>query len=547
MKRRIIALALFAILALFAGCAKTNTTAGLSPASDSSSAKQAALTSKNDGIKIYVGTTIFDNSLDPVKGGMCYGYAFTNSALLKVDKTSKYVGEMATDWSVSEDAKVYTFHLRSCVKFSNGSAFNADDVVFTYETVKKNQASNEKVDLTKLLEVKKVDDTTVKFTLSEPYSPFLDAVASLGIVPSDGYDSASFDQKPVGTGPWKVVQYDANQQIILAPNENYYEGTPAINKVTIVYMDQDAALSAAQSGQLDVVMVGANYASEKVAGMHIEPLTTMDIRMMSLPVIPEQTMKDKDGKSITVGNNVTSDMNVRQALAIGINRAAIIKNAFNGVGKPAYGFTDNLVWASADSYIDNQKDEAKKLLESAGWKDTDNDGVREKNGVKCAFTVYTASSDKDRFLLASAVAEDANKLGIKIDVKTATWDEILKLQNTNSVVWGWGQYSPTVLYSLFDSKMFLSGSYDNVVGYKNQTVDGAIDKALNANTQDKAITAWKEAQILANKDCPYLYLVNIEHCFFIKDTLDISANTQIAHPHGHGSPIICNMKDWKLK
>jgi peptide/nickel transport system substrate-binding protein len=496
---------------------------------------------------VFVGTTIFEESLDPVKGGMSYGYPFTNCALLRVNKDSKYEGDMATDWTTSSDALVYTFHLRQGVKFSNGSDFNADDVVFTYNTVRNNQADNQNVDLTKLASAKKIDDNTVAFTLSQPYSPFLDTVATLGIVPSDGYDSKAFDQKPIGTGPWKVVQYDANQQIIVEPNESYYQGAPSIKKVTLVHMDADKALSAAQSGQLDIVMVGANYASEKVAGMHIQPFETMDIRMISLPVLPEQTMKGKDGNDIAVGNNVTSDINVRKALAIGLDRKTVIRNAFNGIGKPAYGFTGNLIWANAEAYADNRKEEAKKLLEDAGWKDADGDGIREKNGVKCQFPVLTASTDKERYLLASAVAEDAARLGIKIDVKTATWDEIRPLQNSNSNVWGWGQYNPTVLYTLFDSANFISGNNYNAADYSNSKVDALIKKAMDANSQESATAAWKQAQAVANADYPYLYLVNIEHCYFVSDALDVSLDTQIAHPHGHGSPIICNMKDWKLK
>jgi len=535
-KRTLAAVLACTLLTLTACSGGTKTTQ--SPSTQASAQK--------DGINIYVGTTIFSGSLDPVKGGMSYGYSFTNCALLKVDKDSKYVGDMATDWKVSDDALTYTFQLRKDVKFTDGSDFTADDVVFTYQTVKDHQAENEKADLTQLASVSKTDDYTVEFKLSEPYSPFLDTVAMLGIVPSDAYDSKTFDQKPIGTGPWKIVQYDANQQIIVEANKDYYQGAPAIKKVTLVDMDADAALSAAQSGQLDVVMVGPNYASEKVSGMTMESLKTMDIRMMSLPVLPEQTAKDKDGKEVKVGNNVTSDKAVREALAIGLDRKTIIQNAFNGIGKPACGFTTNLLWANGESYEDNRVDEAKKLLDDAGWKDG-GDGVREKNGVKCEFNVIAASSDKDRYLLATAVAENAKNLGIKIDVVSKTWDEILTAQGTDSVMWGWGQFSPTVLVSLFDSDKFLSGGYDNVVGYKNAEVDGLINQALSANSQDKAIAYWKQVQEKGNQDYPYLYLVNIEHCYFVSDKLDISTGTQIAHPHGHGSPIICNMKDWKLK
>jgi peptide/nickel transport system substrate-binding protein len=451
---------------------------------------------------------------------------------------------MATDWEVSDDALTYTFKLREGVKFSDGSDFTAEDVVFTYETVKEKQAENENVDLTRLAKAEAKDDATVVFTLSEPYSPFLDTTAMLGVVPSDAYDAAAFDQAPIGTGPWKVVQYDANQQIIVQPNENYYEGAPSLSQVTFVSMESEAAFAAAQSGQLDIVMVNANYAGETVEGMHIQKFETMDVRMISLPQLSEQTMKDAEGAEIKVGNNVTSDKAVREALSIGIDRKAIIQNAFNGVGKPAVSFTDNLLWAAPAGYADGRADEAKALLESAGWTDADGDGVREKDGAPCAFTVYAPGGDQERYQLAAALAEDAKALGISIEVASASWDDVGTVQFTGGVVWGWGQYSPTVLESLYYSKNFMNG-WSNVIGYDNSEVDALIASAIAATTQEEAITDWKAAQDIANADYPYLDLVNIEHCYFIADSLDVSLATQIPHPHGHGSPIICNMKDWK--
>jgi peptide/nickel transport system substrate-binding protein len=261
----------------------------------------------------------------------------------------------------------------------------------------------------------------------------------------------------------------------------------------------------------------------------------------------ETTMKNADGEDVTVGNNVTGDKNVREALAIGIDRATIIQNAFGGVGKPAFGFTNNLIWADTAINADAKRDEAKNMLETAGWIDSDGDGIREKDGIPCAFTVYAASSDNDRYLLAAALSEDAKTLGIDIEVKTATWDEFAKLQYSSGIVWGWGQYSPTVLDSLLNSGEFMQGPYSNVVGYNNAEADAAIKAAYDANNRPDAIESWKKVQQLANADYPYLYLVNIEHCYFVSDRLDISVDTQIPHPHGHGSPVICNMKDWTLK
>ena len=529
------------LMTVFTGC-------GADPGEETKQTDEVKETKQtHDGVRAYVGGTIFESSLDPIKGAMSYGYPFINEALLEVNPDSEYVGDLATDWKVSDDALTYTFNLKENVKFSDGSDFDAEDVVFTYKTVKENQANNENVDLTRLDKVTALDDHTVEFKLSEAYSPFLDTTAMLQIVPSDAYDSELFDTQPIGTGAYKVAQYDTNQQIILEANDQYYGDVPEIKKVTLVAMEQEAAFSAAKSGELDIVMVGSNYSKEKVDGMTATNFETMDVRNISLPVNPTMTAKDSEGNEVVVGNDVTSDKAVREALSIGINRQEIIDNAFNGVGKPAVNFTDNLVWASTETYKDGRVDEAIKLLEDAGWEDSDNDGIREKGDLKCTFDVYAPGGDQDRYNLAVALAENAKKLGIDIQVKTATWDEVATLQNTAGIVWGWGQYSPTVLYSLFKSDLFLTGGYDNVVGYKNDVVDQKIDEALSANNQEDAIAAWKEVQKIADADYPELYLVNIEHCFFINDNLDISMDTQIPHPHGHGSPIICNMKDWKYK
>lgn len=507
--------------------------------------KEAPAKTESKDVKAFIGSSIFDANLNPVKGGMSYGYSFINEALLKVNPKSEYVASLADEWKISEDALTYTYKLKKDIKFSNGTLFDADDVVFTYEQVKKNQADNEYVDLSALDTVKKLDDYTVEFKLKEAYSPFLDTTAQLQIVPSDGYDAETFSTKPIGTGAYKVAEYKPNEQIILEPNEYYHGKKADIGKITIVNIDPDAAMANAKSGQLDIVMVPTNYANEKINGMTLQKFDTMDVRNVSLPVLKPQVVKNDKGEDIQVGNAVTSDKAFREAISIGINRKAIIQNAFQGIGIPASNFTDNLLWASTEEIPDNQPEKAKALLEAAGWK-VGADGIRVKDGLKAEIDVYAPGGDQDRYNLAVALAEDAKNLGIKINAKTGTWDEVDKVMNKDSVVFGWGQYSPTVLKSLFDSKGFLD-SYNNVVGYNNPEVDKLINSALHANTQKAAIKDWKEVQKIADSDYPYLYLVNIQHCYFVKDNLNVSNSTQIPHPHGHGTPIICNISDWSWK
>ncbi|MCI5839439.1 MAG: ABC transporter substrate-binding protein [Peptoniphilaceae bacterium] len=501
---------------------------------------------KDNNVVAFVGNNIFESSLDPIKGAMSYGYPFINNALLKVDKNGKYIGDLAESWKISDDGLKYTYKLKNNIKFSDGSKFDADDVVFTYNLVKKNQGNNENVDLSQLKDAKKIDEHTVEFTLKKPYSPFFDVTSQLQIVPSDSYDSEKFDTMPIGTGAYKVIQYDIDQQIILQENENYFEKKPKIKNITLVKMDSDTAFAKAKSGQIDIVMVSTSFSKEKLDSMNLEKFETMDVRNVSLPLLNEKEIK-VDGKKIKVGNDVTSDIAVRKALSIGIDRQKIIDNAFNSIGKKATNFTNNLEWAASFDIEDNQKDEAKKILEDSGWIDEDGDGIREKNSVKCSFDLFALGDDEDRYKLAVALSKEAKKLGINIETKISSWDEAKNIEYNSAVVWGWGQFSPTVLNNLYNSKKFMKEEYSNVVGFNNTLVDEKINQAILSTDIENTNDLWKEVQNEANKEYPYLFIANIEHCYFIKNNLDISKDTQIPHPHGHGSPIICNMKDWKWR
>ena len=104
-----------------------------------------------------------------------------------------------------------------------------------------------------------------------------------------------------------------------------------------------------------------------------------------------------------------------------------------------------------------------------------------------------------------------------------------------------------MIQQLFSTETFLTAQYSNTPGYENAQADALIKEAIESDRHDKAVEKWREVQEIFAQENPYLYLVNIEHCYFVSDRVDISVSTQVPHPHGHGIPIICNMKDWSLK
>lgn len=505
---------------------------------------EAGGTKAKDEIVAYVGQDFFGGDYDPLMTDVySRGYMLFHSALFKLDTESNIQPDLATDYEVSDDRLTYTFHIREDAYFSDGEQLTAKDVAFTYNKAK--ELASPGVDLTRLLSAEARDDFTVEMKMSEPSSNFLVTAALQAIVPEHAYGD-EYGAAGIGSGPWKFVQLDVDQQLIVEPNEYYYGTKPSLKKVTFMKLDNDAALAAAKSGQLDMVMVSPEYALEQVEGMHMVKLKTMDIRNISLPVIPETEI---DG--VKAGNDFTSDVRVRKAMNIGLDRQKVIDQALNGIGKAAYGLSENLPWAQTTAYPDGQTEEAKKLLEEAGWVDGDGDGIREKDGKRAEFLVDTASNEMDRYNVAMAVSEQMKELGIDVKVNTVTWDDIEKDGHANGVVWGWGSFNPDLVFSLYAKEALdpAHSPYSNNACYTNEKTEEYIQKALSAKNDTEANGYWRKAQDDgsqgANYDYPYLFIVNIEHCYFVKDGLNIKEETQIPHPHGHGMPIICNMNEWE--
>ncbi len=492
-----------------------------------------------DALTIYVGAEPSDG-FDPLTTDWGYNgsYILFQSRLLKFNKDLGLDPDLAESWEVSEDKLTYTYHLRQDAKFSDGSPFTADDVVFSYLEARDNGASV--IDLTRLADARAVDEHTVEFDLSEPNSSFLNLTGKLGIVPKALYDATSYRENPVGTGPFKLLQWDKGQQIIIAPNEHYYGTKSPFAQIALVFLDGETALANAMSGQFDVVMVSPEYATAEVDGMSLQTFGTIDTRGFNLPTAP---LSEKDGRQ--VGSDVTSDLAIRRALNIGISRQAIVDGALNGIGTPATTLLSGVPWAQEGiAFEDGRADEARQLLDEAGWVEGD-DGVRVKDGVRAEFSITGRTDDMQRYNVAVAFAQEAAKLGIKINASSQLWSQCKQDSETIPTCWGTGDYDPSGdLRGYYES----TGGY-NHAQYDNPEVDAHIKAALDATGADEAYEEWKKVQWDGETgpegeegDLPCIWLVTIDHTYFVRDGLDLG--DQIVHPHGHGWPVVSNLNEW---
>jgi len=485
-----------------------------------------------------------DTGWDPVTGWGRYGSPLFQSTLFKRDRNLNVVNDLATGYQISDDALTWTVSIRDDVLFSDGEELTANDIVFTFLQAKE---SGSILDLSVLNKVISLDDYTVEFTLERPHSAFLSILVSTGIVPEHAYDN-NYAENPIGSGPFIFLQWDKGQQLIVEANPLYYGELPFFRRITFLFLEEDAAFAAAKAGEVQIAAIPHAFGDQSVAGMQLVNLESIDNRGIMFPVVKAGGTTE-DGKPI--GNDVTADLAIRQAINVAVDRQALVSGALNSFGTPAYSVCDNMPWWNSETVIsDFDFDAAVAILADAGWIDTDADGIVEKNGLIASFSLIYPASDMTRQALALSVADMIKPLGIEIKAEGKSWDDIEQMMHSNAVLFGWGSYDPIEMYNLYHSSM-AGFSWYNTGFYSNSLVDQYMVQALSATSEEEANIYWKKAQwdgetgFSALGDAPWAWLVNLGHLYLVDEKLDIGEHK--IQPHGHGWPITDNITEWKWR
>lgn len=434
--------------------------------------------------------------------------------------------DLATDIKVSKDGLEWTVTIRDDVFFTDGKLLTAEDVAFTYNKVKELSTVN---DFTMLDKAEAKDNKTIVFHMNKPYSIWPYSMANVGIVPKHAYNE-NYGQNPIGSGRYILHQWDKGQQIILKANPNYYGKVPNIKNVVILFMSEDAAFAATKAKKVDLSYTTPAFAKEKLKDYNILAVRSVDNRGFNLPTI---------GKNGSIGNDVTSDLAIRKAINIGLNREQLIQYILNGYGTPAYSVADKMPWFSDINIVSYNPDKARKILDDAGWKVGKN-GIREKDGVSAKFNLLYPANDSVRQALAAETANQLKDLGIAVTFEGVGWDSAYTRAQSEPLMWGWGAHTPMEMYNIYHTAP--NSKLATYSPYTNKDVDILMDKALATNNLPESFALWKQSQENISKDIPWVWLVNIDHLYWVKDGLNVAP--QKIHPHGHGWSIVNNVDEW---
>jgi peptide/nickel transport system substrate-binding protein len=487
-------------------------------------------------------------SLNPIDNANIYECNKIFSGLLRSDDKMQMVPDLAESWEESPDGLTYTFHLHQGAKWQDGTDLTADDVKFTYDLLKSQDWISifpSSSDYEVLKDIQIVNDSTIKFTLSEDVVPFRERF-TVPILPRhllEGQDLAETDfwQSPIGTGPYKLVEWNKGEDLVMAANPDHYGGVPKIETVKFVFVpDETARVSLLKSGEVDAIKIDARTKEtlEGVQGIKVESAPSANWYGLSLP----NDMWPFDIKE------------VRQAIAYGINKQQILDAIFYGEGEVAYGPYRKADWAyNPDIEYSYDPEKSKQLLKDAGFVDSDGDGILEKDGKKLEFDLIYPSSNAERKDIAIASKSDLEKIGINLNPVGKSWDEIdYNYLHSNAFAYSWGTaFDPDdINYKLWNSQ-FIDQGWWNPATYSNPEVDKLLNEGRTTSDKDKRKDIYGQIQKYLVDDEPVVFIVFSNYIYAFSDK--ISGIEPRNGPHGYGSngaltgELWWNIDKWDVK
>jgi peptide/nickel transport system substrate-binding protein len=396
------------------------------------------------------------------------------------------------------DPLTYIATLRHGVRFHDGHELTAADVLYTYgQYLDPGFVSPWKGAFKGLASVEALDDYRVAFRLKEPFAAFPIQLAFPPIVPAGAGEELS--RHPVGAGPYRFVRYDVDDKVILAPFEDYFEGAPKNAGLVLRVIPDDTMRGLeVRKGTIDVVV--NDLPPDIVHGLQEDGR----VSLVEAPGIDYMYL------SLNTQDRILSDRRVRQALAYGIDREAIIKYLRRGLAREATGLIPSQGWTFAPDIrrYDFDPARAMRLLDEAGYPDPDGDGPQPR----LSLTMKIGTSDEVR-LQATVIQQDLRRIGVDLEVQSLEFATLFSdvVKGNFQIVqmqWAGGALvDPDILRRVFHSTQMPPAGF-NRGRYSNPEVDRLIDLASGSAIEAERKAYYGAAQKLIAEDSPYISLWN---------------------------------------
>jgi len=429
------------------------------------------------------------DQLDPHRTSSYFSFQVLENVfdtLVEPDENLEMQPALAESWTVSDDQLTWTFELRDGVTFHDGSAFTAEDVVYSYDRIVDEELANA-WKFAAVTDVVAVDEDTVTITVAQPTPNLLSNLGGfkgMAIVSEENVTSGDIQTKPIGTGPFKVDSVVSGDSITLTANADYWGGAPALGGVTFSFISEPAtALAALRSGEVDWTDV---VPDQQVAELQENEDLTLE------------TSPSSDYWYLALNENKApwDDVRVRQAIAYAIDREAIVQATSYGTAQEnQLAIPEDSVWFTGYDTYSTDLDKAKQLLDEAGF----TGGTLD----------FLATSDyPETVTAAQIIASNLEPLGIDVQIRQpdfSTWLDEQNSGNFDLLMMGWlGNIDPDDFY--YAQHHSTGGS--NAQGYSNPQVDELLDAGRTETDEATRKDLYAQAATIIADEASYIYLYN---------------------------------------
>ena len=448
------------------------------------------------------------------------------NGLFKYDKNGNITTDLAKSYKFESDTKLI-IELRDDVKWHDGERFDADDVIFTYETILSPKVFTSIVDnFKKIKSVKRINDFKIEVIYKEPYFKALEIWMS-GMLPNhllkDEKDlmTSSFNKNPIGTGSYKLKTFKASMDIKLSANDDYFEGRANIDEILYKFLpDPTTSFLMLKQNMLDLGGLGPMQVDRQ-----IDEKFKKEYKIIERPSFGYTYM------GFNLKNEKFKDIRIRKALSLAIDRKELVDILFFGHGKVCNGpFLPGSFAFNSDvktPKVDREK--AKEILKSLGYD--------ENNPF--SFEVVTNANNSIRVNAAEILQYQLAKIGVKMSIRVMEWQAFLNTvvhpRNFEALILGWSLGLTPDAESIWHSKSTRKGGF-NFVGYKNPEVDALIEKGSKTVDRKKLSLIYKKIFKRISDDLPYLFL-------YIPNSIT-AVNSQIKNIEPTFIGIMHNQREW---
>jgi len=470
------------------------------------------------------------------------------SGLTRFNERGEVEADLARGWDVTLDGLAYTFHLRSNLHWHDGSPLTADDVVFTIRLLQDENFPGPPelgASVWNGIDVEKVDRRTVRFTLPEPYSPFLD-YTTVSILPAHllrgihaaDLPKAEFNLNPVGSGPFQLAEIEVDGEtisaMVLEQAPRYYKDQPYLDRIQFRFYPSDQAVL--QAYETDEVEGVARISAADLP----QARTLPSLNLFSAQVAEYGLVFLNLGRPDL---SFFQEPEVRQALLVALDRQKIIDEALESQAIVAHSPLIPGTWAYKEDipHYEYAPDRANGLLNTAEWiqRAADN-GLRSKEGQLLTFTLLT-SSEPERMATAQMLAEQWAAVGITVTVETASPLEVreaLEARDFEAILVHLAMPGDPDPYPLWHQTQIENGQ--NYAGFDHRRLSEVIEQARVIVNRERRKELYYEYQEIFAQEVPALLLYVPVYTYGIDERIH---DVQIG-PLTHPSDRFKSVADW---